>query len=305
MEKRYHPKLACMNIQQRNILFFSISAYFLIIGSIFFQLHDMTWLWHQCASYWHFFIIGLGGAIIANSTGAGGGIVFIPAFSSLGISQSEAVGTSIVIQCVGMTTGAAAWFLSFKKRPQIYQRYETFMKTIITTAGLTSIIGVLLGEYMLRDHIPFSISSTFSTLSICFGSIILAVSLIKVKISSPRIHTSSLDIILCSLIGFFGGLITSIISIGVGEILLMLLFFRYFPIQISIFMAVAISSITVLAAAPYFIWTIQSVAWGVVFFAAPAAMMGGILGQALTEYLGAKRIKIFCALWILFTGFIT
>jgi len=294
-----------MSIQQRNILLFLISAYFVMTGAIFFQLYGLTWLLQECSNYWHFFMIGLSGAIIANSTGAGGGIVFIPAFTNMGLSQNQAVGTSIVIQCFGMTTGAIAWFLSFKKRPAIYQRYEKFMKTTILTAGIASIIGIFLGEYILSNKLPFSVNSIFSILSICFGLIILTISYIKLNNISPRSQSSKLDILLCSLIGLSGGIITSIISIGVGEILLMLLFFRCYPIQISIFMAVAISAITVLAAAPYFIWGLNSVVWGVVMFAAPAAMVGGFLGQKVTDMLGAKRIKIFCALWILFTGIIS
>jgi len=294
-----------MSIQQRNILLFLISFYFIIAGSTFFQLYGLTWLLQECVNYWHFFIIGLGGAIIANATGAGGGILFIPAFTNMGISQEEAVATSIVIQCFGMTSGTIAWFLSFKKRPAIYRRYESFMKTTILTAGTASIIGVLLGEYVLSNKLPFSINSIFAILSICFGLIILAISYLKLTRTNPRSQSSALDILLCSLIGFSGGIITSIISIGVGEVLLMLLFFRNYPIQISIFMAVAISSITVLTAAPYFIYNINTVVWGIVMFAAPAAMLGGILGQKLTARLGATRIKIFCGFWIFLTGIIS
>lgn len=294
-----------MSIQQRNMLLFLISTYFVLTASTFFQLYGLTWLLQECANYWHFFIIGIGGAIIANATGAGGGILFIPAFTNMGISQTEAVATSVVIQCFGMTTGAIAWFLSFKKRPAIYRRYENFMKTTILTAGIASIIGVLLGEYVLSNKLPFSVNSVFSILSICFGLIILAISYLKLSRASPRSQSSIFDILLCALIGLSGGIITSIISIGVGEVLLMLLFFRNYPIQISIFMAVAISSITVLAAAPYFIYSIDSVVWGIVIFAAPAAMIGGILGQKLTAHLGATRIKIFCGLWIFLTGIIS
>jgi len=59
--------------------------------------------------YSYFLLVGLFGAIVANSTGAGGGIVFIPFFTSLGIEGSQALGTSILIQCFGMTAGAVSW----------------------------------------------------------------------------------------------------------------------------------------------------------------------------------------------------
>jgi len=294
-----------MSIQQRNILLFLIGSYFIIAAATFFYLYDLTWLLQACDSYWHFFIIGLGGAIIANATGAGGGILFIPAFTSMGVSQKEAVATSIVIQCFGMTTGAIAWFLSFKKRPAIYRRYKSFMKTTILVAGVASMTGVLLGEHILSNKLPFSVNSAFSMISICFGFIILVISYLKLSTSIPRSQSSPLDILLCFLIGFSGGIITSIISIGVGEILLMLLFLRNYPIQISIFMAVVISSMTVLAAAPYFIYSMHAVVWGIVMFAAPAAMLGGLLGQKLTARLGATRVKLFCGIWIFLTGIIS
>ena len=66
-------------------------------------------------NYYHFLILGLIGAIVANSTGAGGGIVFIPAFTALGVSGLSALGTSLAIQCFGMTAGALSWLYAMHK----------------------------------------------------------------------------------------------------------------------------------------------------------------------------------------------
>ena len=49
-----------------------------------------------------FFLLGILGAVVANSTGAGGGIIFIPSFTALGLAGNEALGTSILIQCFGL-----------------------------------------------------------------------------------------------------------------------------------------------------------------------------------------------------------
>ncbi|MEI8600615.1 hypothetical protein P4S55_05730 [Shewanella sp. PP-Sp27a-2] len=64
------------------------------------------------------FFLGITGAIFANSTGAGGGggVIFIPVFSSLSFSESQSVATSFMIQCFGMTAGAISWSLHYKKR---------------------------------------------------------------------------------------------------------------------------------------------------------------------------------------------
>ena len=56
-----------------------------------------------------FFLMGIVGATIASSTGAGGGIVFLPIFISQGFSPLESLSTSLAIQCFGMSSGALAW----------------------------------------------------------------------------------------------------------------------------------------------------------------------------------------------------
>ena len=61
------------------------------------------------SDYGYFILLGVVGAIVANSTGAGGGIIFIPFFTALGLGVNESLGTSIVIQCFGMTAGAISW----------------------------------------------------------------------------------------------------------------------------------------------------------------------------------------------------
>ena len=112
------------------------------------------------------------------------------------------------------------------------------------------------------------------------------------------------DYLLMIPICFVGGVITSVISIGVGEILLILLFLRKYPLHVSIFVAVCVSAITVIACAPYQIIVEETVVWGIVAFAAPAAVLGGVLGRYFALFLGASRVKIFCAIWILMTGII-
>ena len=95
-------------------LFYLLSAFVLL------RMSD--WMGHEhpsslsgISSLIHYFFIGIFAAVVANSTGAGGGIVFIPAFMKLGMSATESLATSIAIQCFGMTSGALAW-ISFKNK---------------------------------------------------------------------------------------------------------------------------------------------------------------------------------------------
>jgi len=293
-----------MNRRDSIFLLIAIASYFIIVGAMFFQINGSQWVLEKFVSFGHFFLLGLGGAIVANSTGAGGGIVFIPAFSSLGLSPSETLSTSIIIQCFGMTAGTISWLINFKSRDSIFQRYRTFLISAILTAGSASVAGAITSQFWFQSEITVSMLTTFSTLSIFFGLTLLFSNLYSGPKAFPKTKMTTSDYLLIIPICYIGGVITSVVSIGVGEILLILLFLRKYPLHVSIFVAVCVSAITVIFCAPYQIFVEQTVVWDIVSFAAPAAVIGGILGRYFALYLGATRVKNFCAVWILVTGII-
>jgi len=49
-------------------------------------------------SHGRFFGLGMIGAIIANSTGSGGGVMFIPSFTSLGITPKQILVTDLMFR---------------------------------------------------------------------------------------------------------------------------------------------------------------------------------------------------------------
>ena len=100
---------------------------------------------------------------------------------------------------------------------------------------------------------------------------------------------------------FIGGLITAWISIGIGEIIAIYLIIRHIPIMMAVSTGGCLSSISVLAAAPYHIAQSNPV-WEIVLFAAPAAIIGGTIARFLSFRLGPVRLKIFFATWVLATG---
>jgi len=288
--------------RSRALLLAAVASYFAVAGALFLQIHGSQWVISKLLDFYQFFFLGLGGAIVANSTGAGGGIVFIPAFATLGLSPSEALSTSILIQCFGMTAGAISWFVSFKNREAVFQRYRKFMLSAVLTAGCSAVAGAVMSQLWFRSGITISMITVFSVLSILFGLILLFSNLFSGPKTFPKAIMTQSDYLFMIPLCFIGGVITSVISIGVGEILLILLFLRKYPMHVSIFVAVCVSAITVISCAPYQILVEQSVAWDIVAFAAPAAIVGGILGRYFALMLGASRVKIFCALWILTTG---
>ncbi len=250
--------------------------------------------------YGQFFFLGLGGAIVANSTGAGGGIVFIPAFTSMGVVGISALGTSLAIQCFGMTAGSLSWLHAMHNKN--YGGHQTIQLTykLLLLAGVTSTLGMLCAQYLLV--VPsWPIETIFKYFSILFGAVLLF-AIVKRKDIVRIDHLRRRDIPLIAIVCFLGGIITSWISIGAGEWLAILLFFLGYPTMVVVCVAVCISSMVVLIGIPYHIWIVDSISWQILLFAAPAAIIGGSIARLLSERLGPVKLKIFFSIWVLATG---
>lgn len=252
--------------------------------------------------YGYFFVVGLLGAIVANSTGAGGGIVFIPFFSTLGIEGEHALGTSFLIQCFGMTAGAISWLTTSHIAKSNSHHLTKLIYQLIIICGSASIFGVLCGQYLLVPDDPSFMILLFKMFSIVFGVALLAVTFYSHKQVHTQFDLHRYDIALLVFSSFAGGLITAWISVGIGEIIAIVLIFRRFPTMVAISMGVVVSSISVLAAAYYHIFEIDSVNWSVITFAVPGAILGGTFAYLLSERLGPIRLKVFFSIWIILTG---
>lgn len=280
------------------------SGYFLFLAAVL-SLWSIVWLFvpdpiRVTTDYWLFFPLGIGGAIAANSTGAGGGIVFIPAFTALGMSGADSLGTSIAIQCFGMTVGSVSWLLSIHGDKHGHKTTHLTYR-LLWLATSASVAGMLCGQYLFP--VPsFPVSSLFRYFSILFGGILLFIALRK----HPNRHTQYSirrgDVFPILITGFAGGAVTSWISVGAGEWLALLLFFLGFPTMVAVCVAVCVSAATVLSGVPYHIFIANSISWEILLFAAPAAMIGGSIARLLAQRLGPIRLKIFFAAWVLATG---
>lgn len=284
-----------MNLHRKRLILLVVTTWLVLFAFVQNQLQFLV-------DYGYFFIVGLTGAIVANSTGAGGGIIFIPFFSALGITNIEALGTSILIQCFGMTAGAISWLTMSRIVKTNSHHLNQLISQILFISGLSSIVGVLCGQYLLVPEDPAFMALLFKIFSIIFGFILLVI----IFNSHKQIHTQfdlvKSDIALLIFTCFIGGLITAWISVGIGEIIAIVLILRRYPTMVAISMGVAMSSITVLTAASYHILITNSVNWPVIFFAVPGAILGGMFAYLLSEKLGPLKLKIFFSLWIIITG---
>lgn len=279
--------------------------YFLFILPLFawvVVVHDMMggdWQWLQ--QYLPFTGLGLMGAIFANSTGAGGGVVFIPAFKWLAFSDAQSVGTSFAIQCFGMTAGSFAWLRYAKSDQHTPQDWQSF-PTVTLLCSLFSVLG-LAAVNTLGINSPADLKSFFAVFSLLLGSVLL-VSVVRLDSSQARVQLASMDKGMIIVIGVLGGIITAWLSVGVGEILALYLLLRGFSATMSVAAAVCVSAISVWSGIAYH--TLQHhVVWDVIVFAGPAAVIGGTLAKRLAVWLPAKQLKVFFSCWVLLMGLVS
>lgn len=254
------------------------------------------------ASHWHFFLIGILAATVANSTGAGGGIVFLPVFTVLGLTVTESLGTSFAIQCFGMTAGALTWLLHLK-RDAIHDAQSQGFLRIFLVSACGSLLGLRLAQEFLPDP-GVNIEWFFSIFSLAVGLLIVRRTLASGAVNGGRnCEASSGELAGLALSTFIGGAITAWLSVGVGEILAIHLLALRYRVNIAVAAAVCVTSVTVITAVPYYLPG-QGIVKEVLVFAAPGALIGGTLAKRFAILLGAKRLKLGMAGWIILTAIV-
>ena len=272
------------------ITFMSVWGWMLFFAPL--SIHDM-------ADYVLFSFLGLLGAIFANTTGAGGGVVFIPMFNQLNFTESQSIATSFAIQCFGMTAGAITWWHHYQTEKAALRLWPDF-KRIIAITAITSVTGIwLVYGYQLAP--PSSLHQSFSGFSLILSVFIVA----TVYLLKPQREPSQItpfDWFALILIGLLGGTLTAWLSVGVGELLAIYLIIRRFDINMAVAAAVVVSAITVWSAIWQHTLIDFQVFWQVVLFAGPSAVLGGIVAKSIVSRLSASRLKLFFAFWLLVIG---
>ena len=240
--------------------------------------------------------LGVVGAIFANSTGAGGGVVFIPMFNQLSFSESQAIATSFAIQCFGMSAGAFTWYHHYQTEKTDLRLWQGF-KRIISVTTVASVIGIS-SVFYFSIQSPGSLHYSFSWFSLLLGLFIIAtIYFVKPRKEQSQLHV--FDYLVMVIIGVFGGAITAWLSVGVGEILAIYLILRRFDISMAVAAAVVVSAFTVWSAIGH---VSTDIYWQVVVFAGPGAVLGGIFAKTIVMRLSAVKLKLFFACWLLISG---
>jgi len=260
--------------------------------------------------YSGFLLLGVVGAIFANATGAGGGVVFVPFFNQLSLSSEMIVATSFAIQCCGMTAGAVTWFKHYQLLKQTNHKdhaqatqWQDLGKGLAICVPF-SIVGIFVAQYVLHEYT----NRVQDGLHFYFGlfSIILAMAIYgSIPLMRKQRNISvmlGIDVILLVLIAFFGGVITAWLSIGVGELVAVYLILRGFNISFAIALAVILSAFTVQGAVIYHLFISKAVYWQIVVFAGAGAIVGGILAKHVVLFFSPVKLKIFFGTWVLIMG---
>ncbi len=249
---------------------------------------------------------------MANATGAGGGVVFVPAFNMLNVGAESIIATSFAIQCFGMTAGTLAWrryanMQSYTAQAQadpemqaIWAKYWQY----VLLFSIPSIVGVLMGQTLFAIESPETVKNVFKSFSVLFGITILITTAYIVwyqKLHQPPMRLAGFPL-LAILIAWLGGLITAWLSIGIGELVAVLLILMRFPVRFAIGVAVSVSAISVWFGVQRYLWWYTDIDFNVLIFAAPAAVIGGTLAKRVVAYFSPVQVKVFIALWILISA---
>lgn len=256
------------------------------------------------AHFWPFSLVGIAGALVANSTGVGGGVVFVPVFSlmreagSLDLSPSAAVGISFAIQCFGMTIGALTWANRFFRRDvtPIEIEHRPIVRELALRTLLTGLPALLFTQFVIRvdGDLAFLL---FKLFSITLGILLLVQVFVLRQPHSDREQLAQFDRRAALVIGAAGGMATALFSVGIGELLALTLFLRRYPVDVSVASAVIVSAVTVWTGVIFHLQA-DHLDWRVLVFAAPAVAVGGFLARRLAHALGAFRLKVMTAVWI-------
>ena len=271
------------------------------------------------AAFAHFFPIGVFAAIVANSSATGGGVVFVPFFTALNDLEASGavtgimaggeltpfmtVGLSFVIQAFGMSVGTITWFYRFYASDRPPPGPRMLLDEFFWLAGLALItcVPTLLLMQVFVEVDNRLLLTGFKAFSIVMGTVLLLFAIFAKKRSNPRLVVAPLERLVVPLLGVVGGVAMALFSVGIGEFLVVYLILRGYPTLNVVALAVAVTAMTVIPGALYHVTQTLNV-WEIALFAIPGAMIGGSVARFLAQYLGARRLEIAAATWILLSS---
>ena len=283
----------------------------LVGGAVLLAVYAACWLVlpvdaDLLASLWFIPGVGVIGAMIANASGTGGGVVFVPVFNALrdhgvlALSPVQIVAVSMGIQAFGMSLGGLRW------TDRLYHQHAPGRgEAAVRPRDYWLVCGVVLAlslPALLATQRLFSFDGQAVLLAYKGFSLILGIALIAAtwtfnRALPERTHLSRADMLALALIAIPGGAITALFSVGIGELVAFFLFLRHYPMVLCVGTACLISAVSCMAGLVFHVEQ-GNVQWEVVLLAAPGAMLGAFLARPIALWLGARWLKTAGGVWI-------
>jgi uncharacterized membrane protein YfcA len=290
---------------------------------LFGLLVQQTSPWQLVTDYVAFMLVGGVGAIFANATGAGGGVVFVPLFNQFGLTPMNIVATSFAIQCFGMVAGAISWrdqYVKSQKNGHLQSIWASLPAVLLYTIP-TSIAGIWTVQYSglinLINGSDDMLHWVFGSFSICLA-LALFITIPKMKRAEQAFALTSVDKWALPVIAYLGGMITAWLSVGVGELVAVYLILRNAAVTLSIGCAVILTAFSVWSGVGYFVlhdFVLQdavnislsldeysAIVYPIAAFAGLGAIIGGTIAKHLVLLFNPVQVKLFFATWVLIMG---
>ncbi|WP_224814346.1 sulfite exporter TauE/SafE family protein [Hasllibacter sp. MH4015] len=266
---------------------------------------------------WFFFPVGILGAIIANATGTGGGVVFVPVFTALQdgtimippelvqiatLKPEESVAVSFTIQCFGMSIGALTWAYAIFVKDSLAWDEKVSSQTLamLTFTPLATGIPALLLTQAFVEVEGDQLIIWFKFFSLALGVTLLIFTWLQRRQAAKdrKLWVSPGELWVLLGLGILGGVVTALFSVGIGEFLAIYLILRRFPTKVAIAVAVWVSVVCVIAGFwdGYFGGLVRL---EIVLIAVPGAIVGGFLAKGIASLLGSLWLKTLASIWII------
>jgi uncharacterized membrane protein YfcA len=266
---------------------------------------------------WIFIPVGILGAIIANATGTGGGVVFVPVFLALKdgaipidpalqdlvtLTAAQTIAVSFTIQCFGMSVGSLNWARAIFVQNALawYDQVPNATLMAAFTAplalGIPALLLVQSFVVVNGDELIFY----FKIFSLALGTVLLFFTWQQKRApkSARRLIMTRVDIWALLGLGALGGAVTAVFSVGIGEFLAIYLILRRYPTTIAIAVAVWVSLVCVVVG----FWDnffAGLVVLPVALMAVIGAIIGGYLAKGIAGVLGPLWLKTAASIWII------
>jgi uncharacterized membrane protein YfcA len=256
--------------------------------------------------------VGVIGAIIANTSGTGGGVVFVPVFNALrehGVMTLDPLritAASMAIQSFGMTMGALRWTDRLLHQPVLdpdVLEAHVRPRDFALVCGMVLMLSLpsMLAMQRLTTFDPHAVLMGYKGFSILLGLALIGATWTVNRKRPERARLEPIDVAVLLMLAIPGGAITAMFSVGIGELVALYLFIRHYPVLLCTGAACVISSASVISGS---IWHFShgNIPWEVVLLAAPGAALGGFLARPIALWLGARRLKTLDGAWIVLSA---